>query len=162
MRIDSEKLFGTNMPPSTDVRVRYSYDRTEQKPRPKNTLLSFVHNGRIFFGIARCNLDSGDRFSRKAGRSIAAKRAEAALRYWDENPVLKGKFTTSVNFLWGSCPLERAKEMVAHFRFVDDTIENCRQEIYAEFERRRAERKARKKVEREAAEKAAAEEEAVA
>lgn len=151
MRIDSEKLFGTNMPPATDVRVRYSYDQTEETPRLKNTLLSFVHNGRIFFGIARCNLDSDDRFNRKVGRSIAAKRALAALQHCEGVREMVDALNVSSNFLRGHCPLERAKEMVKHFKLVDDAIENCRLQIYAEYDRLRAERKAKKKAEREAA-----------
>jgi hypothetical protein len=163
MKIDPEKLFGTDAPPATNVRVRYSYDTAEGTPRLKNTLLSFVQNGRIFFGIARCNLDSGDRFNRKIGRSIACKRALAALRFWEEEAAvrLRRDLNISRNFLFGSCPPEKAKEMVRHFKLVDDTIENCRLQIYAEYERLRAERKEKKKAELKAAEKLL-EEEAVA
>ncbi len=147
MKINAEELFGTNAPPSTDVRVRYSYDRTERTPRLKNTLLSFVQNGRIFFGIARCNLDSGDQFNRKIGRSIASKRALVALQDWNEGNFSTGDFITSGNFLRGHCPLEKAKRMVKNFKWVDDDIENCRLAIYAEHDQLRAERKAKKKEE---------------
>jgi hypothetical protein len=129
MKIDPEKLFGTSVSSATNVRVRYSYDRTEEIPRLKNTLLSFSQDGRIFFGIARCNLDSGDRFNRKIGRSIAAKRALAALRFWEEGAAVSD-LNISRNFLFGSCPPEKAKKMVEHFKFVNDAIENCRQVKY--------------------------------
>jgi len=148
MKIDPEELFGTNAPPATDVRVRYSYDRTKESPGRKNTLLSFVHNGRIFFGIARCNLDSGDRFNRKLGKSIAVKRALAALQHWEGDlPATVNALNVSNNFLRGHCPREKVKEMVEHFKLVDDTIKNNKLALYAELDRLRAERKAKGKEE---------------
>jgi hypothetical protein len=131
MRINTEELFGTNAPPSTDVRVRYSYDLAEEIPKLKNTLLSFIQDGRIFFGIARCNLDAGDRFNRKVGRGIAVRRALSALDKYKEAPL--HELALSMNFLSGCCKVEAAKKMVEHFKSIDTIIMASRQSRYAKL-----------------------------
>lgn len=112
------------------LRVRYSKTDGERK----NTLLTFAEKdrGNLFFGIARCNLAEGDRFSKKRGRAIAASRLKQALESFsfaasqeDFNLLMM-----STNLLRGVCPVSRVKDLLEYFRDIDQKIDRERQAGY--------------------------------
>jgi hypothetical protein len=99
----------------------------------KNTLLTFAEkNGRaIFFGIARCNLEDGDRFNRKRGRAIAASRLKQAIDEFTVLPWYNG-FGLSLgnSMLYGVVPKTKVGDLLEHFKSIDEKVDAKRREKY--------------------------------
>lgn len=136
-------------PDGSVMRLRYS--RTEGGDK-KNTLLTFAEKtgSAIFFGISRLNLEGGDRFNRKRGRAVAACRLKQAIDEFSALPGYNG-FGMKVgdSKLYGVVPKTGVKELLEHFRNIDQIVHDERQRVYFEYEKVRLERKIKEREERE-------------
>jgi len=89
----------------------------KSRGNPKNALVTIRKNGLIYFGIARCNFTANDTFDRKKGKMIAQKRAEKAKEIYVENIIFpKSDFILSESMMYGRCPVEKVKDLLAYFR----------------------------------------------
>jgi hypothetical protein len=98
-----------------NVKIRYS---RENNRTPKNTLATIESDGKIYFGIARCN--SSDMFRKRVGRQVATTRALRAsgktlFEVHDSNLYL------DETGLRGMVSVEYAKELIGYFRDIDST-----------------------------------------
>lgn len=95
----------------------------------KNTLLTLAVGDTVYFGIARCNLDAGDKFSKKEGRSRALLRLlharEKARKTGDLSSCLN-----HINLMWGWCFKADLKMLLGHFFNIDKDADAARRAKY--------------------------------
>jgi hypothetical protein len=123
MRFEKIKRVGGSVfiaPTDEGLRVRYSNINGSKPKAHKNTLLTMSEGKIIFFGIARCNLESGDKFSRKVGKALAVERL-LALRtsFLDGGDISTTGLYRSRNMLSGWCNADNIPELLKHFYAID-------------------------------------------
>jgi hypothetical protein len=113
------------------LRVRYSNINGSKTKAHKNTLLTMSKNDLIFFGIARCNLESGDKFSKKMGKALAVERLLAIRTgFLDGGDISTTGLYRSRNMLSGWCTVDSVSELLKHFHAIDETIDKARRQKY--------------------------------
>ncbi len=100
-----ERFDGTTV--ELTCRIRYS--------NQKNTLLTCRDGDKVYYGIFRCNLASGDRFNKKRGLQIAYERLKAFRERG--NGTVGGD--VSKNLLSGWCAVDEIKNLIRGFKAID-------------------------------------------
>jgi hypothetical protein len=83
----------------------------------KNTLVTIRDGERIYFGIARCNLDAGDNMKKSHGRMIAKARALRAKVECGSSST--EDFSLHESGLRGVCAMESVKQLLQYFENID-------------------------------------------
>ena len=108
----------------------------------KNTLLTLSVGDTIYWGISRCNLNMGDRFSKVEGRSRALLRLLYAR---DQNERKHNPWHNIFAGLWGWCDKALLNTLLGHFFNLDETLEKERQARYARYRLEHKERQEKKR-----------------
>ena len=108
----------------------------------KNTLLTLSVGDTIYWGISRCNLDMGDRFSKVEGRSRALLRLLYAR---DQNEEKHNPWHNIFAGLWGWCDKTLLDTLLGHFFNLDEMFEEERQARYARYRLEHKERQEKKR-----------------
>jgi hypothetical protein len=127
----------------------------------KNTLLTLSVGDTIYWGISRCNLDMGDRFSKVEGRSRALLRLLHAREFYQRlddlerkpvvaSPELASKVIdpatrNSTGMLWGWCDKSHLNTLLGHFFNLDEMFEKERQARYARYRLEHKEKQEKKR-----------------
>jgi len=106
----------------TNESIRVRYGRVENR-MPKNTLVTMRVDGKIYFGIARCN-NKMDAFKREVGTHIATGRVILASHECGEGYMLhaglNGDMRVHQNYLRGIVSVEDVHELLDYFNRIDD------------------------------------------
>ena len=94
------------------IRVRYDRNLMHE---PRNVLVTQVHRGVIFFGMAFCNTNK-DVFSKKVGRELAINRMEFEMQEIPESLLDKSVFFLNEEDNAGFCSLDKAKFLLSYFK----------------------------------------------
>lgn len=86
--------------------------------QPKNTLVTFRSEGKIYFGIARCNSEL-DTFDKNLGKRIATARAELAPADTELVPLGETDVLLHKSGLRGVVSVENVVQLIEYFREVD-------------------------------------------
>jgi hypothetical protein len=89
---------------------------------PKNTLVTIRDGEYIYFGIARCNKNAGDIFSKAKGRMIATNRANTAQEVFSQLCEFQDTIVLSQSGLYGRCPLDSIKNLLGYFDDIDENM----------------------------------------
>lgn len=95
----------------------------------KNTLVTLAVGDTFFYGITRCNLDAGDKFSKKEGRSRALLRLLYA-REKAHKTVDLNSCPNHVNLMWGWCHKTDLNMLLGHFFNIDKDANTARRAKY--------------------------------
>jgi len=106
----------------SNVKIRYGYVVCcdEEEGIPKNTLATVRKGDKIYFGIARCNFDAWDNFTKKQGRSIATLRATYA-EATNPPPVVDG-LVIGKSGMWGVCEVKSLPILLSYFDNIDEAM----------------------------------------
>lgn len=99
-------------------RLRTRFGRVEGR-RPKNTLVTFRQDGRIYFGIARCNSEL-DTFNRQLGKRIATSRARLVPSDTSLVSLEGTQLFLHESGLRGVVPVESVVQLIEYFRSIDN------------------------------------------
>lgn len=132
MTFDKVKMASGEVFQPLDGTLHVRYSKAEDQP--KNTLLTLRLEGFIFFGIARCNLGCQDKFSKKAGRAIAAERLKYAI---SESGRPKINMLVGKSHLWGCCREDREDHLRDHFDDIDRSINSIRKIEYVKWDKKK-------------------------
>lgn len=107
---------------STDERLRIRYGRVNGRS-PKNTLVTCRRDKTIFFGISRCNNDTGDAFTKPVGKHIAQARTGMAVTEENEGKTNYRTGPDDIRVhrsgLRGSCSVSNIQSLLEYFGNVD-------------------------------------------
>ena len=132
-----ERAHGSIFIPELGVQMRVRYSRNGKLC--KNTLFTLNDGNVIIFGIARCNLDIGDRFTKKRGKILAVERALALQKVVCNSKLSYGSGVFPVaNMLSGWCSIYSVKDLLQHFNTIDTKINDARKKKYPPRKRREA------------------------
>ena len=110
-----------DIPTTATTKFRTRYFRKSDE-RPKNTLVTAQIGDKIYFGIARCNIDV-DNTTKKVGRFIAFHRMQSILdidlsgRFQNLNG--KALFHIDENDLCGVVDISKIKDLLKYFEDID-------------------------------------------
>ena len=98
---------------------RTRYSKHPNKSNRKNTLFTFREGDFIYFGISRCNLNAGDKFTKKQGYAVAKARAYKASEEFLP-PNMAYTLTTHENGLRGVCQVKDVHKLLQYFENIDE------------------------------------------
>lgn len=118
------------------------HSKNPDKLNRKNTLVTIRDGDTIFFGISRCNVSAGDKFSKAKGQMVAKARAEKARQEFgaigavvnaarasqqaDGFVAGSGHLSTHFSGLRGFIRADSVPELLQYFRNIDKIAQNPR------------------------------------
>lgn len=118
------------------------HSKNPDKLNRKNTLVTIRDGDTIFFGISRCNVTAGDKFSKAKGQMVAKARAEKAMQEFgaigaavnsvrteqqaDGFVTGDGQLSTHFSGLRGFISANAVVELLQYFREIDKIAHNPR------------------------------------